>query len=128
MLTRRGKALLGLWLVLMIGWTGAVNAQGIKYFTGKITEIARASEMEPLKKGNFYLLRLDAYPDTGFRLSSEDAVRYGVIDVTGPSGVVTPKKSKGLGWKVKLTCDGKNLGLNNAPIYKVTSLERLDDR
>ena len=32
-------------------------------------------------------------------------MRYGLIEQAGPTGVVTPKMSKGIGWKVKLTCD-----------------------
>ncbi len=125
--TRRSIALLLVCLALLVGWVEVKNARGVKYFTGKITEIAKGSIMEPGQRGSFYLIRLDEYPNTGFRLSSEDAVRYGVVDATGPAGMVTPKMSKGLGWKVKLTCKGENLGLANAPIYQVTSLERLSE-
>ena len=123
----RNKALLGLGLVLVIAWAGAAHGQASKPFTGKITEIARGTQLDIGKKDTFYILRLDDYPKIEFRLAPEDAVRFGVIEAAGPTAVVTPKQSKGLGWRVKLICDGKNLGLVKAPIYKVISLERLSD-
>jgi hypothetical protein len=126
-LTRRGKIVGIVWLVVVLGWAGAAPGQAAKSFIGKITEIAKATSLGIGKHDTFYTVRLDEYPTTGFRISFEDAVRFGVIDVAGPSAVVTPKQSKGLGWKVKLTCDGNNLGLVKAPIYKVNSLERLSD-
>jgi len=123
----RSKALLGLWLVLVIAWAGAAHGQASKPFTGKIKEIARGTQLDIGKKDTFYILRIEDYPKIEFRLASEDAMRFGVIEAAGPTEVVTPKKSKGLGWRVKLICDGKNLGLVKAPIYKVISLERLND-
>jgi hypothetical protein len=126
-LMQRNKSLLGLGLVLIMAWAGAAHGQASKPFTGKITEIARGTQLDVGKKDTFYILRLDDYPKTQFRLASDDAVRVGVVEVAGPTAVVTPKKSKGLGWKVKLICDGKNFGLVEAPIYKVISLERLND-
>ena len=124
---QRSKVLLGLGLVLVIAWAGAAHGQASKPFTGKITEIARGTQLDIGKKDTFYILRLAEYPNTEFRLASEDAVRFGVIEAAGPTAVVTPKQSKGLGWRVKLICDGNNLGLVKAPIYKVISLERLSD-
>jgi hypothetical protein len=124
--TWRSKALLGLWLALIIALTGTAKAQAGKTFIGKVTEIARAANLDVGQRDIFYTLRLDNYPNTSFRLSPEDAVKFGVIEAAGPTTVVTPKHSKGLGWKVKLTCDSENLGLVRAPIYKVISLERLD--
>ena len=123
----RSKALMGLWLVLAIAWAGAAHGQASTPFTGKITEIARGTQLDIGKKDTFYILRLADYPKTEFRLAHEDAVRFGVIEAAGPTAVVTPKQSKGLGWRVKLICDGKNLVLVKAPIYKVISLERLND-
>ena len=123
----RSKALLGLWLVLVIAWAGVAQGQASKPFTGKITEIARGTQLDVGKQDTFYILRLEDYPKIEFRLAPEDAVRFGVIEAAGLTEVVTPKKSKGLGWRVKLICDGKNLGLVKAPIYKVISLERLND-
>jgi hypothetical protein len=123
----RSKVLLGLWLVLEIAWAGLAQGQASLPFTGKITEIARGTELDIGKKETFYILRLAEYPKTEFRLAAEDAVRFGVIEAAGPTAVVTPRQSKGLGWKVKLICDGKNLGLAKAPIYRVISLERLND-
>jgi len=121
------RALLGLGLGLVIAWAGAAHGQAGKPFTGKITGIARGTQLEIGKKDTFYILQLADYPKTEFRLAHEDAVRFGVIEAAGPTAVVTPKQSKGLGWRVKLICDGKNLGLVKAPIYKVISLERLND-
>ena len=121
------KTLVGLWLVLGLAWAGTAHGQASQPFTGKITQIARGTELDINKKDTFYILRLEDYPKIEFRLAPEDAVRFGVIEAAGPTEVVTPKKSKGLGWKVKLICDGKNLGLVKAPIYKVISLERLND-
>jgi hypothetical protein len=116
-------------LALVVGFNGGGPAtpHGVKYFTGKITEIARGSEMEPGKRENFYMLRLDEAPNTTFRLSPKDAVRFGVIEAAGPAAVVTPKMSKGLGWRVKLTCNAPPTGSLKAPVYQVTSLERLGD-
>ena len=111
----RNKALLGLGLVLVIAWAGAAHGQVSKTFTGKITEIARGTQLDVGKKDVFYILRLDDYPKIQFHLAPEDAVKFGVIEAAGPTEVVTPKKSKGLGWKVKLICDGKNLGLVKDP-------------
>ena len=123
----RNKALLGLGLVLVIAWAGAALGQATKTFTGKITEIARGTQLDVGKKDTFYILRLEDYPNIEFRLASEDAVRFGVIEAAGPTQVVTPKMSKGLGWKVKLTCDANKTGSLKTPVYKVISLERLGD-
>jgi len=70
---------------------------------------------------------LDEYPRAQFRLTLDDAVRYGLIEKAGPTGVVTPKMSKGIGWKVKLTCDPNYAGDPKSPTYKVTSLVKLGD-
>jgi hypothetical protein len=127
MATPNGKIILGLALVFLIASVGLGFAQATKTFTGKITEIAKGTELGLGKKDIFYALRLDEYPNIKFRLSTEDAVRFGVIKDAGPTGVVTPKHSKGLGWKVRLTCDPNNLGQIKTPVYRVTSLVRLDN-
>jgi hypothetical protein len=127
MLTRRNLALLTLGLALAIGWTGAAQSQATKIFTGKITEIARAVELDLGKRENFYVVRLAEHPNVEFRLTSGEAVKTGIIDATGPTGVVTPKMSKGLGWRVKLTCEAYFVGTAKAPVHKVLSLERLSD-
>jgi len=126
-LMHRNKALLGLGLVLIIAWAGTALGQATKSFTGKITEIARGTQLDVGKKGTFYMLRLDDYPNIEFRLSPEDAVRFGVVAAGGPAQVVTSKMSQGLGWKVKLTCDANKTGSLKTPVYKVISLERLGD-
>jgi hypothetical protein len=123
----QSKVLLGLGLVLVIVWAGAAHGQVSKSFTGKITEIARGTQLDVGKRDTFYILRLDDYPKTEFRLASEDAVKFGVIEAAGPTAVVTPSKSKGLGWKVKLTCDANKTGSLKVPVYKIISLERLGD-
>jgi hypothetical protein len=123
----RIKALLVLWLVLVIAGAGEAHGQVTKSFTGKITEIARGTQLDVGKKGTFYMVRLEEYPKIEFRLSSEDAVRFGVIEAAGPAQVVTPKMSKGLGWKVKLDCDANKTGSLKSPVYQVISLVRLSD-
>ena len=124
---RKSKIILGLVLVLLLVDLSPIFGQAGKTFTGKIIEISKGSELDLNKKDTFYILRLDEYLKVKFRLTPEDAVRFGVIDTTGTSGVITPRMSKGLGWKVKLTCDPKNLGENAAPIYKVTAMVKLED-
>jgi hypothetical protein len=127
MTTRNGKIILGLALVFLMAGASSGFAEGIKIFSGKISEIARGTELDIAKKGTFYVLRLKEHPSIEFRLSTGDAVKFGVIEAAGSTGVMTPKQTKGLGWKVKLTCDGKNLGLVKAPVYQVVSLQRLSD-
>ena len=119
--------LLGWCLVLLIAWTGAAYGQATKTFTGKITEISKGTELDIGKKDIFYTLRLEEYHNISFRLTADEAVRYGLIDPAGISGVPTPKMSKGVGWKVRLTCDSKNLGENKAPVYKVNSVQKLEN-
>ena len=128
MVMRNSKIILGLALVFLLGLVGPVSGQAAKTFTGKITEISKGTELDLTKHGSFYTVRLEEYSKITFHLSPEDAVRFGVIDATGTSGVLTPKKSKGMGWKVKITCDPNKTGPVEAPSYKVTSLERLDNQ
>ena len=128
MKTRKNKIILGLALVFLLGAVGPVSGQATKTFTGKISEIAKGTELDIAKTDVFYTLRLEEYPKIRFRLTPQDAVRFGVVDATGTSGVLTPKKSKGLGWKVKITCDPNKTGPLDAPSYKVISLKRLDNQ
>jgi hypothetical protein len=123
----RNKVLLGLGLALVIAWAGAAHAQATKSFSGKITQIAKGTQLDVGKQGTFYMVRLEEHPSIEFRLASEDAVRFGVVAAGGPAQVATSKMSKGLGWKVKLTCDAHKTGSLKNPVYKVMSLERLDD-
>lgn len=125
--TRRHKILPAVCLALLIAWAGSAWGQGAKTFTGKITEIAKGTQLDLGKSDIYYTLRLAEYHNISFRLTVDDAARFGLIDKSGVSGVPTPKMSKGVGWKVRLTCDPKNLGENKAPVYKVTSLTKLDD-
>jgi hypothetical protein len=127
MVRRHSKIILGLALVFLLGAVGPVSGQATKTFTGKISEIAKGSELDLNKKDSFYVIKLEEYPKIKFRLTPEDAVRFGVIEKSGPTGLVTPKMSKGMGWKVKLTCNPTNYGDLQITVYKVTSLERLDN-
>ncbi|HEY9072705.1 MAG TPA: hypothetical protein VIN67_01120 [Desulfobaccales bacterium] len=124
-MTRKVKMIIGLVLVLLLVDLGGILAQATKTFTGKISEIAKGTELDVNQHGTFYTLRLEGQPKISFRLSNTDAVRFGVID---PTGMLTPKKSKGLGWQVKLDCNPENIGSRDVPVYKVTSLVRLDDQ
>jgi len=128
MKTRKNKIILGLALVFLLGVVGPVSGQATKTFTGKISEIAKGTELDIAKTDVFYTLRLEEYPKIRFRLTPQDAVRFGVVDATGTSGVLTPKKSKGLGWKVEIACDPNKTGPLDAPSYKVISLKRLDNQ
>lgn len=122
---RTGKIILGLALIFLLGVVGPVAAQTTKTFTGKISEIAKGTELDIAKTGSFYTLRLEEFPKIHFRISPEDAVRFGVVDATGTTGILTPNKTKGLGWQVKVTCDANKTGPVDAPSYKVISLKRL---
>jgi len=127
MVTRNGKIILILALVLFLAGVGPVLGQASKIFTGKISEIATGTELNIGKRATFYIVRLDEYVNVQFRLTSDDAVRYGLIEKAGPTGVVTPKMSKGIGWKVKFTCDPNYIGDLKTPTYRVTSLVKLAD-
>ena len=127
LVTRKSKLIIGLVLVLLLVDLGPIFGQASKIFTGKITEIAKGTELDINKRETFYILRLDEYVRVQFRLTSEDAVRYGLIEKSGLTGVVTPKMSKGLGWKVKLTCNPSYAGDLKNPTYRVTALQKLGD-
>jgi hypothetical protein len=134
-MTRKVKIIIGLALVLLLVEVGPTLAQyggptlgqATKTFTGKITEIAMGTELDILKSAKFYIVRLEEYPKIQFRLSLEDAERYGLVARGGPTGVVTPKMSKGIGWRVKLTCDPYYAGDIKSPTYRVTALQKLED-
>ncbi len=96
-------------------------------FTGKITEIRRATELGLNQKDVFYIIKLDTKAHEQFRISTDEAVAYGLVEQGGPSQVVTPRQAKGLGWKVRLTCDSQPTGPVKTPVYRVKTLERLDD-
>jgi hypothetical protein len=127
LVTRKSRLIIGLVLVLLLVDLGPIFGQASKVFTGTITEIARGTDLGIAKHETFYILRLNEYVREQFRLTSEDAGRYGLIEKAGPTGVVTPKMSKGIGWKVKLTCDPAYAGDKKSPTYRVTSLVKLGD-
>ena len=117
----------GLLLAIFLAGVGAAYAKSpIITFTGKIQEIRSATALDIGKADKFITIKLDTELKAEFRLSHEDAVRYGLIDPAGPSQVLTTRRSKGLGWKVRLTCDNDPQGSLTAPVYKVKSLERID--
>ena len=94
-------------------------------FVGKIEEIASKTVTGPVGAMEKYLsIKLDSKPKLDFRVTNIDASRFGLIDTAQPSAVLTPGKIKGLGWKVRLTCDKKTT--MSDPYYLVTNLERLD--
>ncbi len=127
MLNRRNRLIIAFVLVLLLVDLGPIFGEGSKVFTGTIAEIAKGTELDIAKHGTFYILRLEENARAQFRLSSEDAVHYGLIEQAGPTGVVTPKMSKGIGWKVKLTCDPSYAGDSKSPTYRVTSLVKLGE-
>jgi hypothetical protein len=126
-MTRNYKLIIGLVLVLLLVDLGPILGQASKVFTGKISEIAKGMELDLNKHGTFYIVRLDEYPKLQFRLSQDDARRYGLIAKGGPASVLTPRMTKGIGWKVKLTCDPNYLGEPKAPTYRVTGMQKLGD-
>lgn len=125
--SRRSKLVVVFVLIFLLVDLGPIFGQAAKTFTGKITEIARGTELDVARHAKFFVVRLEEYPRAQFRLSQDDAERYGLIAPGGPTGVVTPKMSKGIGWRVRLTCEGNYAGTRKAPTYRVTSLEKLSN-
>ncbi|MBI4642504.1 MAG: hypothetical protein HY790_01190 [Deltaproteobacteria bacterium] len=114
-------------LLLLFAFTalaGAAQDTGLT-FVGKIEEIAIKTSMGPMGGMEKNLaIKLDSKPKLDIRVTTRDASRFGLIDTDQPSAVLTPGKIKGLGWKVRLTCDKKTT--MSEPFYMVTNLERLD--
>ncbi|OGP70661.1 MAG: hypothetical protein A2Z73_06440 [Deltaproteobacteria bacterium RBG_13_60_28] len=115
-------------LLLVLIWAVTVfsaAAQTTLIFVGKIEEVATKTQMTGMGSTEKYLsIKLDSKPKLDFRITARDAARFGLTDTAQPSAVITPGKIKGVGWKVRLTCDKKTtLG---DPIYMVLKLERLD--
>jgi len=105
-------------------WSRAAQDTGLT-FVGIIEEIATKTTLTGMGSTEKYLaIKLDSKPKLDFRITAMDAARFGLIDTAQPSAVLTPGKIKGLGWKIRLTCDKRTtLG---EPMYMVTNLERLD--
>jgi hypothetical protein len=94
-------------------------------FVGKIEEISIKTTMTPVGgMEKFLAIKLDSKPKMDFRVPIKDAAHYGLIDTDHLSAVLTPGKIKGLGWKVRLTCNKQST--MNDPNYLVTNLQRLD--
>jgi hypothetical protein len=118
------QKILGLTLVLVLAGVAPVLAHP-ETFTGTISEIARGTELDVGMHEIFYILRLKEYPDTEFRLSPKEAVKFGVVKAAGPTTVLTPKRCQGLGWKVKLTGKPAFTGWHKSNAYRVLSLQKL---
>lgn len=107
----------------------AAVAQDKVTFEGKIEEIAVRTTISPVGQGRTeknLAIKLDSKPNLDISVSARDAVKFGLIDTEQPSAVLAPGRIKGVGWKVRLTCDKKtNMSLAD-PFYIVTKLERLD--
>ena len=134
-MTPKFKLIIGLALVLLLVEVGPTLgqygqptvAQATKTFTGKIAEIAMGAELDVAKYARYYIVRLKEYPNIQFRFTPEDAERYGLVARGGPTAVVIPRMSKGIGWRVKLTCNPLYAGDIKNPTYLVTGLEKLED-
>jgi len=117
-------------LLLIVIWPLTALAAGEQsmglIFTGKIEEISSRTDMMPNigAREKFLIIKLDSKPKTEFRITAKNAARFGLIDNEEPGAVITPGKIKGLGWKVRLTCDKK--GTFGEPYYLVSNLEKLD--
>jgi len=122
----RSKIIPGLLLAILIAWVAAADGQTTVSFDGKIIEISKGTALAPGETGTFFIIRLDSKPKEEFRISREDAVKYGLIEA-GASGVLTLKQPKGLGWKVRLTCSKEVKPFSSITIYQVRSLERMND-
>jgi hypothetical protein len=127
MALRNAKIILIMALAFLLAGSGPVFGQATKTFVGKISEIAKGSELDVDRRDIFYTLRLAEHPGVIFRLTPEEAVKSGVIEATGNTVVLTPRMSKGLGWKVKLTCEGRYTGKSESPTYRVLTVERLEN-
>lgn len=122
-MAKKAITLLSLLLTL---WAPLALAQGRNItFAGKIKEIGKKTKLGVLDRDTFLIIKLENYPNTEFHISPDDAAKFGIIESAASSPVLPPGKLKGLGWKVRLTCDNK--GSLKFPIYHVTSLERLND-
>ncbi|MFZ5453703.1 MAG: hypothetical protein ACOZF2_17750 [Thermodesulfobacteriota bacterium] len=112
-------------LCLGVAFSAVAGDKGLT-FTGKIEEIAMKTVLTPLGGSEKILtLKLDSKPKLDFRMPAKDAARYGLIDTPKPSAILLPGQVKGVGWKVKLTCD-KESSFGGEPAYQVTKLEKLD--
>ncbi len=124
---KQSKIILSSVLTLVLFWVAAAAGQGLAYYKGKITEISKATQLGLGEKGTFFTIRIDTKPKMDFRLSREDAVKYGLIEAGGGSEVLTPKQMKGLGWNVRITVEKESRGLQGNPVYHVKDVERMSD-
>jgi hypothetical protein len=122
-----GKIIITLVLAFCLAGFIASAALASITFKGKIDEIRKANALGLGEHEIYFVIKLDSEPYKQFRMPTSDALSYGIIDQVGNSQIVTPKQSKGLGWKVKLECDPDPTGSLSRPVYRVKDLERLDD-
>jgi hypothetical protein len=110
-----------LWLLTVLTAAAQTTRQT---YVGKIQEIGSKTGLTMASAGKYLVIKLDSQPKIEFRVTPEDAARFGLIEEKGSSAVLTPGRIKGLGWKVRLTCD-KKVSLADTT-YLVTNLERLE--
>jgi hypothetical protein len=104
---------------------GAASEKGLT-FVGNIEEISSKTQMSGIgAMERFLTIKLDSKPKLDFRITAGDAASFGLIDTAQPSAVLRPGQVKGVGWKVRLTCN-KQEKFGGDPIYMVVKLERLD--
>ena len=111
-------------LVLLLVDLGPIFGQASKIFTGKITEIAKGTELDIAKHGTFYILRLDEYAKVQFRLTSEDAVSYRADREGGADGGSDPQDEQGYGLAGETDLQPELCRRSiKAPIYRVISVK-----
>jgi len=120
------KVILLLVLICVAPVVAGAASEGGLTFLGNIEEVSSKTQMTPMgATEKFLVIKLDSKPKIDFRITAGDAARFGLIDTTQPSAVLRPGQVKGIGWKVRLTCN-KQERFAGGPIYMVVKLERLD--
>ena len=120
------KKIIPLIILFMAVTVIAAGAQEKATFTGKIEEIAIKTTMTPVgAMEKSLVIKLDSQPKKDIRTTAADAARFGLIDTDQPGSVLKPGQVKGVGWKVRLTCEKKST-FGGEPTYQVINLEKLD--
>ena len=112
-------------VVLICLGTVFIAAAADVTFTGKIEEVAMKTVLTPLGGSEKILtIKLDTEPHLEFLVTAGDAIKIGLI-TSRPSTVLLPSQVKGIGWKVRLTCE-KRTTFGGEPTYPVKKLKILD--
>jgi hypothetical protein len=120
------KKIIPLIILFMAAMVIAAGAQDKATFSGKIEEIAIKTTMTPVgAMEKSLVIKLDSQPKKDIRAAAADAARFGLIDTDQPGAVLKPGQVKGVGWKVRLTCEKKS-SFGGDPVYQVVNLEKLD--